>query len=78
MSTLLIAGATGLVGRHALALALADKRIDHVVALTRRPIAPHPKQRNVVADFAHLPTDAVWWNVNGVISARHDPQQHAF
>lgn len=69
MSTLLIAGATGLVGRHALAQALADARIAHVVALTRRPIAPHPKQQNVVIDFARLPADAAWWKADGVISA---------
>src|SRR3546814_16958477 len=37
MTTLLIAGATGLVGGHALKLALADERVDHVIALTRRP-----------------------------------------
>jgi uncharacterized protein YbjT (DUF2867 family) len=69
MSTLLIAGATGLVGSHALSLALADARVGHVIALTRRPIAPHPKQRNVMIDFANLPADAAWWKVDGVISA---------
>ncbi|MCC6400702.1 MAG: NAD-dependent dehydratase [Flavobacteriales bacterium] len=43
MSTLLIAGATGLVGRAALELALADPRFDRVVALARKPVAPHPR-----------------------------------
>lgn len=69
MTRILIAGATGLVGSHALRLALADSRIDGVVALTRRPVPPHPKQRNVVVDFANLPADADWWEVDGVMSA---------
>ncbi|MDE4911695.1 MULTISPECIES: NAD(P)H-binding protein [unclassified Methylobacterium] len=69
MTTILIAGATGLVGGLALGLALADSRIDHVVALTRRPVEPHTKLRNVVIDFSDLPADAEWWNVDGVISA---------
>src|SRR3546814_10034926 len=69
MTTLLIAGATGLVGGLALKLALADERVDHVIALTRRPITPHAKQRNVVIDFADLPVQATWWSVDGVVSA---------
>jgi uncharacterized protein YbjT (DUF2867 family) len=36
--SLLLAGATGLVGGHALRLAMADPRFDRVVALTRRPL----------------------------------------
>ncbi|KMO42070.1 hypothetical protein VQ02_04265 [Methylobacterium variabile] len=69
MTTVLIAGATGLVGGLALELALADSRIDRVVALTRRPVEPHTKLRNVVVDFSDLPADADWWNVDGVICA---------
>jgi uncharacterized protein YbjT (DUF2867 family) len=69
MTTVLIAGATGLVGGLALRLALADSRIDRVVALTRRPVETHTKLRNVVIDFSELPADADWWNVDGVISA---------
>lgn len=69
MTRLLLAGATGLVGSQALWLSLADERVGQVVALTRRPIEPHPKLRNVVVDFANLPADADWWNVDGVISA---------
>lgn len=40
-----------------------------MVALTRRPVEPHTKLRNVVIDFSDLPADAEWWNVDGVISA---------
>lgn len=69
MTTLLLAGATGLVGGQALRLALADDRVDRVVALTRRPIEPHPKLRNAMVDFADLPADADWWGADGVISA---------
>jgi uncharacterized protein YbjT (DUF2867 family) len=36
--SLLLAGATGLVGGHALRLAMADPRFDRVVILTRRPL----------------------------------------
>lgn len=69
MTTLLIAGATGLVGGLALAQALADERVEHVVALTRRPIPSHPKLHCVLVDFTSLPPDAPWWRVDGVISA---------
>ena len=67
--TLLIAGATGLVGSHALRLALADTRIASVVAPTRRPLPAHPKLTNPVEDFAHLPPYAPWWKVDGVVCA---------
>ena len=40
---LLLAGATGLVGRHVLRLALADARVTTVVALARKPLPAHPK-----------------------------------
>jgi uncharacterized protein YbjT (DUF2867 family) len=69
MTRLLIAGATGLVGKLVLEQALADKRVSRVIALTRRPIAPHSKLENVVLDFAAMPADAAWWSVDGVVSA---------
>jgi len=70
MARLLIAGATGLVGGLALDLALADPRVERVIALTRRSIAAHhDKLENVVIDFADMPADAAWWSVDGVISA---------
>ena len=66
---LLLVGATGAVGQAALSLALAEPRITEVVALTRRPLAPQAKLRNVVADFAGMPADADCWAVDAVICA---------
>ncbi len=65
--SLLLVGATGAVGRQVLALALADPRIQKVVAPTRRPLPDHANLYNPVIDFAHLPVDAPWWNVDAVI-----------
>lgn len=67
--TLLIAGATGLVGSHALRLALEDARVQRVIAPTRRPLPVHPKLLNPIEDFAHLPPLAPWWRVDGVVCA---------
>lgn len=67
--TLLIAGATGLVGSHALRLALEDARIQRVIAPTRRSLPVHPKLLNPIEDFAHLPPLAPWWRVDGVVCA---------
>lgn len=67
MKTLLLVGATGLVGQCALTQALADPRVARVVAPTRRPLAPHPKLENPLVDFAALPADAAWWTVDGVV-----------
>lgn len=69
MTRILIAGATGLIGRQALELALADDRVTQVVAPTRRPLEPHPKLLNPVVDFDHLAADAPWWAVDGAICA---------
>ena len=69
MARLLIVGATGLVGQQVVAQALADPRVSHIVALTRRAMAPHERRENVVLDFADLPRDAAWWSVDGVVCA---------
>ncbi len=69
MTKLLIAGATGLVGKLALERALADERVSRVIAFTRRPIAPNEKLENVVIDFSVMPEKADWWAVDGVIGA---------
>ncbi len=69
MTRLLIAGATGLVGKLALEQALADERVSRVIALTRRPIASSNKLKNVVIDFSNMPDEAAWWSVDGVVSA---------
>lgn len=69
MTMMLVAGATGLVGQLIVAQALADPRVDRVVALTRRPIEASGKLQNVVVDFAALPDHAAWWAADSVVSA---------
>jgi uncharacterized protein YbjT (DUF2867 family) len=66
---LLLAGATGLVGRRVLDLALDDPRVEAVVAPTRAPLSEHPKLRAERVDFEALPEDAPWWRVDAVICA---------
>jgi len=67
MKSILIAGATGLVGGHVLELALQHPLIRHVVAPTRRPLPQHEKLDNPICDFSNLPQDADWWAVDGVV-----------
>ncbi|MXQ10500.1 NAD-dependent dehydratase [Microvirga makkahensis] len=67
MTTLMLVGATGLVGGAVLRQALADARVTRIVAPTRRELPPHPKLKNPLVDFEHLPADAAWWAVDGVI-----------
>ena len=69
MTRLLLAGATGLIGSGVLKLLLGDERVTQVVAPTRRPLAPHPKLLNPIADSTPLPLDAAWWAVDGAICA---------
>lgn len=69
MTRILVVGATGLVGRHVVAQALADERITRLVAPTRRPLDAHPKLDNPLVDFARLPAEAEWWGVGGAICA---------
>lgn len=66
---LILAGATGLVGRHVLARALAEPRVDRVVAPTRRPLPAHPKLDAPMVDFDALPGEADWWHADAVICA---------
>lgn len=66
---LLLAGATGLVGRHVLRLALADARVTTVVALARKPLPAHPKLIAPLIDFNALAPDAPWWRADAVICA---------
>lgn len=66
----LLAGATGLVGTQMLQQLLADPRCSGVVAPTRRPLAlTDARLLNPVHDFAALPLDADWWNVDAAICA---------
>lgn len=64
---LLLVGASGVVGREVLAQALADARVGEVVALSRRPLPAAARLLNVVVDFDNLPTDAPWWQVDGMV-----------
>ena len=64
---LLLVGATGLVGGHVLEQALADPRIEQVVAPTRRPLTEHPKLEAPRVDFDRLPEDAPWWHAHAVV-----------
>ena len=58
-----------MVGSRALALALADARVAHVVAPTRRALTPHAKLCNPVIDYDRPHSDAEWWAVDGAICA---------
>ena len=64
---LLLVGATGVVGSNVLRVALADPRIDAVIAPARRALPENPKLLAPVVDFEDLPADAVWWAVDSVI-----------
>jgi uncharacterized protein YbjT (DUF2867 family) len=53
---ILVAGATGLVGREIIAALLADRVVEVVHCVGRRPLSlKHPKLQNHVVDFAALP-----------------------
>jgi uncharacterized protein YbjT (DUF2867 family) len=67
MPSLLIVGATGLVGQSVLELAKSDPRIHSIVAPTRRALPGHAKLQNPIVDFDRLPHDATWWRVDAAI-----------
>jgi uncharacterized protein YbjT (DUF2867 family) len=69
MKSLLVLGATGLVGGHVLRRALADDRVTRIVAPTRRPLPAHAKLLNPVVDLGQGLPEAEWWSVDGVICA---------
>jgi uncharacterized protein YbjT (DUF2867 family) len=73
----LLLGSTGVVGEHVLRLALADPRFGRLVALTRRPLAPHPRLTNPLVDFSKLRAEDPWWTVDGVISTLGTTQRIA-
>ena len=66
---LMLLGATGLVGSHVLDMAIADERVDEVIAPARRPIPERPGLFAPQVDFDHLPEDAPWWRAEAVICA---------
>ena len=64
---LILIGATGLVGRHVLALALADARVSAVVAPSRKALPAHAKLEAPIVDFDQLPAEVSWWQADAVI-----------
>ncbi|CAM2772810.1 NAD-dependent dehydratase [Janthinobacterium lividum] len=64
---LILIGATGLVGREVLRLALSDARVTAIVAPVRKALPAHPKLDAPLVDFDRLPTDAPWWQADAVI-----------
>ncbi|MFT5933896.1 MAG: hypothetical protein ACI9M6_000943 [Hydrogenophaga sp.] len=69
MIRVMLVGATGLVGGEVLNLALADPKVQQVVAPTRRALPAHAKLLNPVVSFDALPADAEWWAVDAVVCA---------
>ncbi len=65
----IILGATGLVGQHLLAQALANPEISEVIAPTRRPLPPAAKLTNPIVNFAQLPEQAAWWQADVALCA---------
>ena len=69
MANILIAGATGLIGSH-LVQQLAPDRVDEVLLLVRRPIAPlHAHHHQWVSDFMPLALPPVSGSADAVICA---------
>lgn len=65
--TVVVVGATGLVGRAVVELALADARVARVVAPTRRALPERAELVNPIVDFDALPGDAGWWAADAVV-----------
>lgn len=68
-ATLLLAGATGLVGGHLLELALQDARVERVVTIVRRPQPAAPRLQTVVVDFEFLPDLETIWRADVAVCA---------
>ena len=69
MTTLMILGASGLVGKSLLTQALAHPDIAQVVAPGRAPLPAHTKLIAPVVDFERLPADEAWWQVDTLACA---------
>jgi len=67
----LLAGATGLVGREALDIFLEHPSTERVIALTRRPLArlPHPKLEARIVEFELLQEQPELFKVSHVVCA---------
>lgn len=67
-ATVLLVGATGLVGGHVLDRLLADPRVTRVIAPVRRSLSRRDARLHApVVDFDALPDDAALWSVDAVI-----------
>ncbi len=69
--TVLLAGATGLVGGHILRMLAQDESFTEIRVLVRRPLAStlkNPRVRELVADFDRLEEHQDWFKVEFVIS----------
>jgi len=72
MTSILLAGATGLVGGLCLQRLLADPAFERIVVLTRRPLPERTQQSKLeqhVVDFARLQDDAGLFQVDQVLCA---------
>lgn len=67
--TLLLFGATGLVGQQVLQLALCNPQVMGVIAPTRKPLPVHAKLHNPVIDFGELPATPDWWHADVTVCA---------
>jgi uncharacterized protein YbjT (DUF2867 family) len=70
MTNILLLGATGLVGRECLEIALSHDDVTKIVAPTRRPLESHPKLVNPVSPTLEaLLGDVAGWATESVICA---------
>ena len=71
MPSILVLGATGLVGRAAVDLLLDDSRFERVVTLTRRPLGrpPHPRLEQKVSAMTDLEDDRAAFRCDAILSA---------
>ena len=70
--SVLLVGATGLVGRECLRLLLADPGYSRIIVVTRRPLSPEvrsPKLETHVIDFDHLNEYDELFEVDAIICA---------
>jgi uncharacterized protein YbjT (DUF2867 family) len=67
--TIIILGASGLVGRQLLKQALDDERIGRIIAPSRRPLPAHTKLLNPVVDFECLPSTKEYWQADALLCA---------
>ena len=78
MSRVVLLGATGLVGGHALQLLLDDARCSAVIAPTRRALSvQHAKLDAPLIDFDAPADDAALWSADAVICALGTTMKHA-